>query len=264
VTGPWVEVEHSGLPPSMSMSGATVPVGVAVPVPEAVEVPAEVEEVEEAGVEGADVVPKGTDIRPMDDIGSSHHLNDTSTANPSKLPPDQKRCTATSKRTKLRCARYQTPGLSVCRWHGGGTQASKAAAKRNLATRSAQAIVATHDVEPMASPIDSLLKIARRVELVAELIGDRLNEASDADAGERLALIGAYRGALADCAKVTAQVVALGLVERRLGPPEEDTARAWGTALNATIVSDELGLAYETIETFRRLLRENFAKLIDA
>jgi hypothetical protein len=232
-TGPWA-VADSGLPGSMS--GGMVAVA------------------PETGG-GADV-PAGTDLAP------STLLDATSAANPPTLPPDDRRCSAKSKRTHDRCKRYAIRGHHVCTMHGA-TRATKALARRTEQVQSASAIVASRDVEPMSDPIDSLLRVARRVELVAELIGDRLDEASDADAGERVALVGAYRGALADCAKVTAQVVALGLVERRLGPPEEDTARAWGQAVNAAILSDELALPYEQVETFRRLLRHNFAALVD-
>ena len=112
----------------------------------------------------------------------------------------------------------------------------------------------------MENPVESLLKVARRVELVAQLIGERLDDASDADPAERMALLGSYRGALQDTAKITGMVVSLGLLERRLAPPEADTARAVGQAVDRAITDDEVGLSFEQIEVFRRVFRRHMAE----
>lgn len=43
---------------------------------------------------------------------------------------DPRRCTAKSKQTGNRCGLASVPGLNVCKFHGGGTQASKDKARR--------------------------------------------------------------------------------------------------------------------------------------
>jgi hypothetical protein len=176
------------------------------------------------------------------------------------LPDDSRRCTATSKRTKIRCARFQTPGLRVCRWHGGATQASRALAARNLQTQAAAEIVAGMDVEALQDPVDSLLKLGRRAELIVELVEQKIQGSSDTDATERVALIGAWRGAVQDASKIIERITALNLLARRLEPPDQATARAVGRAVDAAICDERLGLDFPTIETFRSLLRGHMAE----
>lgn len=50
-------------------------------------------------------------------------------------PPDDdpRRCTATSKRSGVRCRAWAMTGARTCRMHGSSTRAARTAAKRRLA-----------------------------------------------------------------------------------------------------------------------------------
>src|SRR5689334_18017420 len=52
----------------------------------------------------------------------------------------RKRCTATSRQTGRRCGNYAIPGLTCCRFHGGGTAAARAAGRRRIAAQVATAL----------------------------------------------------------------------------------------------------------------------------
>lgn len=55
------------------------------------------------------------------------------------IPPDEKRCTATTKKTGERCKNYPAPGLKVCRYHGGSSKKARAAGQRRQAEALMQA-----------------------------------------------------------------------------------------------------------------------------
>lgn len=96
-------------------------------------------------------------------------------------------CQALSKRTGERCGLAAAKGQSVCRFHGGGTQAAKAAGARRWAKREAL-IQASRLVQKDGvdmDPIDHLLDSLHRASQLVNVYGIMCAEI-DAGADERL------------------------------------------------------------------------------
>lgn len=68
-------------------------------------------------------------------------------------PDDPRRCTAKSKQSGNRCGLASVPGLDVCKFHGGGTQASKEKARRIIMEAAQGAAMAmVHMVSDKTAP----------------------------------------------------------------------------------------------------------------
>lgn len=76
-------------------------------------------------------------------------------------PHGPQRCTGTSKRSGKRCARWATPGATVCYYHGGGSPKVKAAAARRVAQAEARRQL---DIPNHIDPRDALAEeLARTI-----------------------------------------------------------------------------------------------------
>lgn len=69
------------------------------------------------------------------------------------------KCTATSKRTGKRCGLYPVRGASVCKWHGGGAPAVKAAGERRAQEEAARKQLSALGEPQAIDPADALLKL---------------------------------------------------------------------------------------------------------
>lgn len=75
--------------------------------------------------------------------------------------PDDKRCTATAKRSGERCQRAAIPGGKVCIKHGGTAPQVKAAAERRLAEARAAASLEGWGLQVDINPAEALLELVQ-------------------------------------------------------------------------------------------------------
>lgn len=97
---------------------------------------------------------------------------------PARYDPvdDQRRCTATN-RAGDRCGRAAILGGSVCKNHGGGTPAVKAAAARRLAEAEAVATLGEVDVIPVTNPLVTLGEVAAKTLALSDHLANLLADA---------------------------------------------------------------------------------------
>jgi hypothetical protein len=89
------------------------------------------------------------------------------------VPFDPKfQCTATSKQSGQRCRRRAVPGGSVCKIHGGGTKAARAAGERKLAAERAERKLATYGLPRVVDPHTALLEELHRTAGHVAWLGD--------------------------------------------------------------------------------------------
>ena len=69
------------------------------------------------------------------------------------------KCTATSKRTGKRCGLHPVRGASVCKWHGGGAPAVKAAGERRAQEEAARKQLSALGEPQEIDPAEALLKL---------------------------------------------------------------------------------------------------------
>ena len=167
---------------------------------------------------------------------------DVTSVGPSKLPPQSRRCHATNRRGE-QCGRFGFKGTvpPLCSMHGLNG-ATKAKARKNLATQQAIAIVAKlgTDVQPLADPITALLTTAAKIQALSDQLEQALRAAQESDAptAERQALAAALSDALGSTHRVLRDIVKLGIQERKVDVIEAQQAQlvaGWvATALNST------------------------------
>ena len=91
------------------------------------------------------------------------------------------RCTATSKQTGEQCKNRPTPGLTVCRFHGGRGKHVAAKAARNIEAAKAAQAVATLGIEVETTPHQALLDEVRRAARMVVFYEERLTTLASAD-----------------------------------------------------------------------------------
>jgi hypothetical protein len=139
-------------------------------------------------------------------------------------PTDDEQCTARSKRSGKRCAKYAIPGLKVCKTHGGGTKAAQAAAARNVAAAAAQAAVTTYglpiDIDPLDALLSELHRTAGHVAYLGQLVAtldDRGLGQSTTNMGRIPSVwVGLYQEERRHLANVAASCLRAGVDERRV------------------------------------------------
>lgn len=90
---------------------------------------------------------------------------------------DSRRCKAKA-RSGERCKRSAIPGGFVCVMHGGASPAARAAADRRKAEAEVVAlteVIWSTDAPPVSNPIESLLRLAGRLEHAANVLGARVD-----------------------------------------------------------------------------------------
>lgn len=158
---------------------------------------------------------------------TSGPINPTSSATPIK-----DRCTGRSSRTGEPCKNWPMKGSKVCHAHGGRAKQVKAAAKRRIleqeTRRAAAAWIA--GTEPIDSPLEALLEVAREITGFKDYLAGRVEELRESwryrsDGGEQLrAEVALYERALDRTAKVLVDINRLGLDERRQALAEQQGA----------------------------------------
>lgn len=140
-------------------------------------------------------------------------------------PLDRRQCTATSKRSGVRCKRAPIKGGMVCAMHGGKSPAVAAAAADRQAAAEAEKVVrrlwaGLDDAAPVKDPVASMERLAGTLEAAADDVGARVNELRSLSGGSTLTqlrgevvllerLVGHLRGLLVDMAR-------LGIAERHV------------------------------------------------
>ena len=88
-----------------------------------------------------------------------------------------RRCSATT-RSGSRCRQYAVTGMAVCRMHGGASPQARAAAQRRKAEAEATVLLERlwdPAAAPVQSPVESLLRLAGRMEHALDVLGARLD-----------------------------------------------------------------------------------------
>lgn len=96
---------------------------------------------------------------------------------------EDRRCRATSKRTRERCRRAAVPGGTVCTIHGGAAPQVRAAADRRVMAQAleadARAALAFEAVQPVEDPVLALAELAAEVRATVRALGQRVNALQD-------------------------------------------------------------------------------------
>lgn len=104
-------------------------------------------------------------------------------------PMEDRRCTATSKRSGERCRRAAIVGGTVCAMHGGKSPAVAAAAEERQVEAQAEAEIRKLwpglDQAPVKDPVDLLARTAAALEHMTDVVGARVNELQGKYAGGR-------------------------------------------------------------------------------
>lgn len=169
-------------------------------------------------------------------------------------------CSATNRQGGP-CGRPVVPGLSVCRYHGGSTKASRAAAARRLEAQKAERTAATYglpvEVDPLSALLQELWRTAGHVAWLGALIAD-LDDVGAEGRDERGRVverpsvwIQLYQQERAHLAKVAKDCLTVGIEERRVRLAE-DQARAVAEAMRAFAVAVGLDPAEESVRAAMR------------
>jgi hypothetical protein len=160
---------------------------------------------------------------------------------------DEKRCTATAKRTGKRCARACLPGAEVCAMHGAAAPQVAAAAERRMQEQRAMALaqrsITGADLARFADPYAALEfcvgyshALAQRLAAIVEAIPDSElryhGRAGEQLRGEVTAMqraLDSLRGAAVDTLKLNLDARAAGI--------REQTAQMIEQALGAALQS---------------------------
>jgi hypothetical protein len=139
-------------------------------------------------------------------------------------PPDERRCSCTSKKTGERCTQWAMRGQTVCYWHGGSaTQTRKAADRRikeDALTKQANRLLVSLGADPVDNPLTALSELAGEVLAFKEALGQRVNELDairyqDDKGGEQLrAEVALYERAVAQAGNLLGQIAKLNIDER--------------------------------------------------
>jgi hypothetical protein len=158
-------------------------------------------------------------------------------------PMDERRCTATSKRSGERCRRAAIVGGTVCAMHGGKAPAVAAAAEQRETEHQAEATIAKlwpglAAASPVKDPVDQMERLAGALTSMLDVIGAKVNDLEHLAGGVGLTQL---RGELVLLDKVAghlrqllADMARLGIAERQVRLEEEQAAiitAAFRTAL---------------------------------
>lgn len=168
---------------------------------------------------------------------------------------EDRRCRATA-RSGQRCKRYAIPGGRVCVMHGGASPQARAAAERRRADAEATALlqrVWDPDAAPVVNPVESLLKLAGRMEHAVDVLGARL-DVQGLEIGGPTAQ--AWWRVMSELRRALEGLERLGLEEKAVALEQ---AKAEQVVVAFRVVLEVLALPAEqqrlAVETFVRALR---------
>jgi hypothetical protein len=174
---------------------------------------------------------------------------------------DQRRCTATAKRTGERCKRAPVPGANVCVKHGGGAPQVQAAAQRRLLEQRAKATIASlgGEVPPLGDPLSQLEALGAELVATKDWMRNRVAELrspgySSAQGLEQVKAEWQLYVSLATRVEATlSKIIALDIAGRRLAL-DEAKARLVASALAKVLSSPRLQLDPERQRIAKQML----------
>lgn len=181
---------------------------------------------------------------------------------------DDRRCTATVRKTGKRCKNPAIVGGTVCRYHGGGApQVREKAAERDAEAQARDALErlgCSLEVDPGQALMSVLWRAAGDVGYLAgqmaalerTLVMERVSETHVRFKTHPTVIL--YGQALDRLAEVSATCIRLGLEERRVRQLEADARRLF-TALGAAFVS--AGVPPEMVSRIKAALAAELHKL---
>lgn len=161
---------------------------------------------------------------------------------------EDRRCTATSKRSGERCKRAAIVGGTVCAMHGGKAPAVAAAAEQREVEHQAEATIARlwpglAAASPVKDPVDQMERLAGALTSMLDQVGEKVSDLDHLAAGTSLTqlrgelvlldkLAGHLRALLADMAR-------LGIAERQVRLEEGQAAIITTAFRSALALLDE-------------------------
>lgn len=137
----------------------------------------------------------------------------------------QTQCKATA-RSGRQCSNPPIQGGTVCRMHGGGSPAVKAAAARRLEVAAVEAdvraVIASEGLEGVTNPLEALALLATESLAMKSALAARVNALQDISTTSKLGVeslkveVGLYERALERTAKFLDLLAKSGFEERRL------------------------------------------------
>lgn len=108
-----------------------------------------------------------------------HPMPSAAAAGPHAIARDEhpRRCSAMT-RSGNRCRQYAVRDMTVCKMHGGSSPQARAAAQRRRAEAEATVLLERlwdPAAAPVSSPVESLLRLAGRMEHALDVLGARLD-----------------------------------------------------------------------------------------
>lgn len=165
------------------------------------------------------------------------------------LPPDERRCTGTTKnrdRAGQRCGEWALKGQTVCAKHGGTSpQALKAAGRRIVETKmteDANKLLVRLGAEPVDNPLTALAELAGELRAFKNALGQRVNQLEairyeDDRGGEQLrSEVALYERAVSQFGNMLASIAKLN-IDERLAAITEKQAEKVMTAIDAALIA---------------------------
>lgn len=174
-------------------------------------------------------------------------------------PVDERRCRATN-RSGERCRKHVVPGLRVCRYHGGATKASKAAAARRVAEAEGARLLGAiwnPDAAPVANNVLAMKKLAGQLTHAVDVLGGRLDGELDGPTAS------AWARVLGELRRLLLGMERLGLEERHIelqAAQAQIVSQAFQTALAVAGHMLLPAVREEMIQTFLEELRAEDAR----
>ncbi|MEV4438508.1 hypothetical protein AB0K09_05715 [Streptomyces sp. NPDC049577] len=180
-------------------------------------------------------------------------------------PTPDRQCTAHRSRDGERCENWALQNMTVCRYHGGGTARSKAAAERRQAEAAVEAqarkTLAALGAAPVDNPLVALSELAGEILAFKTALAERVNELSSirysTDHGEQIrAEVTLYERAMDRAAAVLGTIARLN-IDERLAAISEKQAEAVIRAIDAALAHAGITgpLATEARQVAARRLR---------
>ncbi|MGK5728934.1 hypothetical protein [Streptomyces sp. URMC 124] len=154
-----------------------------------------------------------------------------------------RRCTAHRSTDGQPCANWAVKGLTVCRYHGGNSRQSQAAAERRRAEAAVEAqarrTLAQLGAAPVENPLTALAELAGEILAFKTALAERVNDLSSirfsTEYGEQVrAEVSLYERAMDRAVNVLGTIARLN-IDERLAAISERQAQAVITAIDAAL-----------------------------
>jgi hypothetical protein len=137
---------------------------------------------------------------------------------PKEASPLKQRCKARAKGSGEQCRHWAMLGQTVCRNHGGGAPAARAAGKRRVAAAKAKAVIGKLDIAPVEDPFSAMQQLAGELLAIKDKFRDKVETLEQVrwrgDSEQLRAEVAVYSQLLRDCTAVLTSLARIGLDER--------------------------------------------------